>query len=38
MTLLPAVRAVTVEVAPEESPVIVSAVVKSVAPNPFVRA
>ena len=36
-TLLPAVTVVTVEVAAEDSPVIVSEVVKSVAPNPFVN-
>ena len=37
ITLLPAVTVDTVELAPEESPVIVSDVVKSVAPNPPVK-
>ena len=37
ITLLPAVTVDTVEVALEDSPVIVSDVVKSVAPNPFVN-
>jgi len=36
-TLLPAVTVDTVELAPEESPVIVSDVVKSIAPNPLVN-
>ena len=34
ITLLPAVTVDTVDVAPDDSPVIVSDVVKSVAPNP----
>ena len=37
ITLLPAVTADTTAVAPEDAPVIVSEVVKSVAPKPFVR-
>jgi len=37
ITLLPAVTVDTVELALEDSPVIVSDVVKSVAPNPFVN-
>ena len=37
ITLLPAVTVDTVELAPAESPVIVSDVVKSVAPNPPVK-